>query len=177
MATAAPEDRLVCLAVVRAAHGVRGAFKLRCFTAAPESVAAYGPLLDERGRELFALEVVGRVADGIIARAPGIRDRDAADALRGTRLHVPRSRLPATAPDEFYHDDLIGLEAVTAEGRSLGRVAAVLDFGAGEILEIVGAEGAVLDLPFTRAVVPSIDLAARRLVVRPPAEIIAGPGR
>lgn len=177
MAASRPRDRLVRLAVITAPHGVRGAFRLRCFTERPESVAAYGPVCDERGRELFALEVLHRVPGGVVARAPGITDRDAAEKLRGKALFVPRARLPEPGPDEFYEADLLGLEVVEPSGRRLGRVAALFDHGAGEILEIETDVGELLDLPFTRAVVPEIDLEAGRLVVVPPATIEAEPVR
>lgn len=176
MAKAARPDRLIRLAVVTGAHGVRGAFRLRCFTERPENVAAYGPVCDERGRELFALEVLHRVPGGVVARAPGITDRDAAQALKGRSLWVPRARLPEPGPDEFYQEDLVGLEAVEPSGRRLGAVAAVYDHGAGEILEIVTEDGSRLDLPFTRAVVPEIDLAAGRIVIVRPREVVAEPG-
>jgi len=166
-------DRLVRLAVITAPHGVRGAFRLRCFTEKPESVAAYGPVCDAEGRELFALQVLHRVPGGIVARAPGITDRDAAERLRGTALFVPRARLPELGPDEFYEVDLVGLEAVEPSGRRLGRVTALFDHGAGDILEIETDEGELLDLPFTRAVVPEIDLEAGRLVVVLPSVIEA----
>ncbi|MCS6778607.1 MAG: ribosome maturation factor RimM [Geminicoccaceae bacterium] len=167
--------RLVRLAVVTAPHGVRGAFRLRCFTERPENVAAYGPVCDEAGRELFALEVLHRVPGGVVVRAPGIGDRDAAERLRGKALFVPRARLPAPGPDEFYHEDLLGLEAVEPCGRRLGRVVAVYDHGAGDVLEIETERGERVDLPFTRAVVPEVDLEGGRLVIVRPAEIEAGP--
>ena len=108
---------MVCVAQVGAPHGVRGAFRLRCFTEAPENVAAYGPLCDERGRPLFEIRIVGPAKDGVIATAPGIADRDAAEALRGKQLYVPRDQLPATDEDEYYHEDLVGLEARDLAGR------------------------------------------------------------
>ncbi len=161
-------DRLVRLAVVTGPHGVRGAFRLRCFTERPENVAAYGPVCDERGRELFTLEVLHRVPGGVVVRASGITDRDAAAALRGRALFVPRSRLPEPGEDEFYEVDLLGLEAVDPTGAPIGRVSALLDHGAGEIIELETPSGRRIDLPFTRAVVPEIDLEAGRLVVVPP---------
>lgn len=162
---AAPSaEKLVCLAVVTAAHGVRGAFKLRCFTERPENVAAYGPVRDRSGRELV-LEVLHRIPGGVVARAAGVRDRDAALALRGAELCVPRSRLPAAGADEFYQEDLLGLEAVDAAGARLGRVVGVADYGAGAVLELETPAGGRLDLPFTRAAVPVVDLAAGRLTV------------
>jgi 16S rRNA processing protein RimM len=156
---------MVCVAQVATAHGVRGALKLRCFTESPENVAAYGPLCDEAGHELFAVRILSAARDGVIVTAEGIRDRDAALGLRGLRLYVPRSRLPATDEDEFYHEDLVGLAARDPAGRSVGRVLAVHDFGAGDILEIATEDGRSEMVPFTRAAVPEIDLAARVLTV------------
>jgi 16S rRNA processing protein RimM len=166
--------KLVCIAAVAAPHGVRGALKLRCFTEVPESVAAYGPVCDEGGRELFSLEIVGQVPGGVLARASGIRDRDAAEALRGMRLYVPRQRLPRLEQeDEFYHEDLIGLRAIGIDGRVYGTVKAVHDFGAGDVLEVADATGASSLFPFTRDVVPEIDFTAGQLRLVPPAELVA----
>lgn len=167
---AAHADKLVCLAVVTAAHGVRGAFKLRCFTERPENVAAYGPVRDRSGRE-FVLEVLHRIPGGVVARAAGVTDRDAALALRGLELCVPRSRLPATGSDEFYLEDLLGLEAIDPAGRPLGRVVGVADHGAGAVLELETETGRLFDLPFTRTAVPTVDLAAGRLTVEPAAAL------
>jgi 16S rRNA processing protein RimM len=161
-------ERMVCVAQVATAHGVRGAMKLRCFTEAPESVAAYGPLCDADGNALFEIRIVGHTQGGVIAMAEGITDRDAAEALRGMRLYVPRRRLPETEEDEFYHEDLIGLEARDPDGNVLGRVAAVFDFGAGDLLEIATEDGGKELVPFTREVVPAVDLAARTLLVMLP---------
>jgi 16S rRNA processing protein RimM len=156
---------MVCVAQVATAHGVRGALKLRCFTEAPDGAAAYGPLCDERGRELFSVRVVGRAPGGVIAEVEGIRDRDAALALRGTRLYVPRERLPEPEEGEFYHEDLVGLAARTPEGEPLGRVTAVHDFGAGELLEVELASGGSELVPFTHEAVPDIDLAGGHVTV------------
>ena len=151
---------MVCVAQIGAPHGVRGAFRLRCFTEVPESVAAYGPVHDEAGRPLFALRILAEAKGGLIAAAPGIADRDAAEALRGLRLFVPRDRLPATEEDEFYHEDLVGLTARAPDGTSLGRVIAVHNHGAGDILEVELEPGRTELVPFTRAAVPAVDLAA-----------------
>lgn len=161
---------MVCVARVATAHGVRGALKLRCYTEAPENVAAYGPLCDEQGRELFRVRVVRAAPGGVIAQVDGIADRDAAQALRGVRLYVPRSRLPEPEPDEFYHEDLVGLAARDPDGQPFGKVLAVLDFGAGELLELEGPDGTAgtVLVPFTRAAVPEVDLAAGRITVVPP---------
>lgn len=165
---------LVQVGVVVGAHGVRGAVRIKSFTAEPGAVGAYGPVEDEAGRR-FALRVlsVGKV---VTAALEGVGDRDAAEALKGTRLYVPRAALPAVADrEEFYHADLIGLRAETAAGEAVGRVQAVHDFGAGDLIEIARDAGGSLMLPFTRQRVPAVDLAGGRVVVEVPAEVEARP--
>lgn len=163
----------VCVAVVAGAHGLRGAFKLRCFTERPEDVAAYGPVFDRDGNRLFELEVIGPASGGVLARADRIQDRNAADALRGTELFVPRSALPDLPTDEFYYTDLQGMEALQPDGSRLGIVQSVDNFGAGDVLEVLADDGRRLTLPFTRETVPSIDLVRGRLVVEIPEELVA----
>jgi 16S rRNA processing protein RimM len=172
---ASPERRLVCVAAVAAAHGVRGALKLKCFTEDPANVGTYGPLLDEAGRELFTVRVVAPAKGGVIVEAEGITDRDSAEALRGISLYVPRERLPAPEDDTFYYEDLVGLAVQDTAGRPLGRVTAVHDFGAGEVIEFQGADGKGGMVPFTMALVPEVDLAHGRLVVAPEALEAAAP--
>jgi 16S rRNA processing protein RimM len=163
-------NELVCVAVVATAHGVRGALKLRCFTEDPRSVAAYGPLFDRHGRELFTLKVIGNAKEGVLAEATGVTSREQAEQLRGMELFVPRSRLPEPEEDEFYHEDLMGLEAVSTTGERLGEVVAVANYGAGDVIEIAESTGGTLLVPFTRDAVPEIDVAGRRIVVAPPTE-------
>ncbi len=160
----------VCLGVVGRPKGVRGAMRITTYTARPEDIAAYGPLYDRPGGRAFAVAVREAGPGWVVAEIAGVADRDAARALTGTRLYVPRSALPEPEEEEtYYHVDLIGLRAETADGVPLGRVRAVLDFGAGDLLEIAGGEGGEdLLVPFTRAAVPVIDLAGGRLVVVPP---------
>lgn len=160
------------MAVVAGAHGLRGVLKLRCFTERPEDVAAYGPVYDSRGNELFELEVIGPAPGGVLARARGIEDRTAAEAMRGTELFVPRSALPEPGPDEFYYSDLEGMEALRPDGSRLGVVASVANYGAGDLIEVLTDDGRRISLPFTRQTVPSIDLERRRMVVEPPEELV-----
>jgi 16S rRNA processing protein RimM len=163
----------VLLGVFGRPHGVRGLLRVQSFTADPADIAAYGPLADEAGARSFSLRVVQRGALPVVA-VEGVADREAAAKLTGTRLYVARDRLPAPAADEFYHADLIGLAAEDAAGRRLGTVAAVSDHGAGAFLEIdTGAQP--LLVPFTRACVPVVDPAGRRVVIAPPAEIVVPP--
>jgi 16S rRNA processing protein RimM len=168
----AAQDK-VCLGVIAGAHGVRGAVRVRSFTARPADIAAYGPLSDETGKRRLALDVMGEARGQLIARIAGIADRDAAEALKGLRLYVARAALPEPGEDEYYHSDLLGLRAETAEGAEFGTVVALHDFGAGDVLEIERADRSRIMLPFSRAAVPVVDLAARRLVVAPPAELLA----
>ncbi len=158
----------ICLGVVVGAHGIRGLVKVKSFTAEPEAIARYGPLADERGEQRMALELVGAHKGVLLARIAGVDDRNAAERLKGTRLYVNRAALPEPEEEEFYEADLVGLEAVRRDGSSLGKVAAVHDFGAGASLEIEDAAGKSVIVPFTRAAVPEIDIAGGRLVVEPP---------
>jgi 16S rRNA processing protein RimM len=166
-----PEARIL-LGVIGRPHGVRGLVHVMSYTADPADLAAYGPLTDDAGRVWsLAWRGVG-VAALQDAEGRGLADRNAAEKLVNTRLYIERNRLPAPDPDEFYLSDLVGLAATAPEGAALGRVAAVHDYGAGASLEITG-EGAPLLVPFTRACVPEVDLAAGRVVVVPPVEVAA----
>ena len=158
----------VCLGVVTGPHGVQGALRIKSFTEEPEDVARYGPLTDETGVHRFDLRLIGTAKGVVIARLSGIEDRNQAEALRGLRLCLPRSALPQTEAEEYYHADLIGLEAVLGDGTLVGRVRAVHDFGAGDTLELARPGAPALMVPFTRAVVPMVELSAGRLVLDPP---------
>jgi 16S rRNA processing protein RimM len=158
----------VCVGALGGAFGVRGEVRLKSFCAVPEDIAAYGPLYAEDGRR-FEVRVTGQVSNGLSARISGVTTKEAADALRGLRLYAPREALPSLPDDEFYHADLIGLEVVDTGGTALGRVKAVLNHGAGDLLELHRPRAAgTLLLPFTKAAVPTVDLAARRIVADPP---------
>jgi 16S rRNA processing protein RimM len=161
----------ICVAQIGGAHGIRGEVKLKSFTADPLAVKDYGVLESEDGAASFAIEALRPAKGYLVARLRGVRDRNAAEQLTNLRLFVPRERLPPPASDEFYHADLIGLAAVTAEGTEVGTVVAVHNFGAGDILELrPPAGGTTIMLPFTDAFVPRIDIAGGRIVVEPPEE-------
>jgi 16S rRNA processing protein RimM len=167
----------ICVGVVVGAQGIKGAVRIKPFTLRPEAVAAYGPVTDEQGVRRFEVKIVGQARGVVTAELSGIKDRNAAEALKGLRLYVPRAALPEPEQEEFYHADLIGLAAERADGVPLGRVAAVLDHGAGTYLEIAPEDGGrPLIVPFSRAAVPVVDLTAGRVVVDPPAEIEAKAG-
>ena len=159
----------ICVAQIGPAHGTRGEVRLKSFTADPMAVKDYGALETEDGTATFRIEALRPAKSYLVAQLAGIRDRTAAERLANLRLFVPRERLPAPEADEFYHADLIGLAAVTSDGRALGTVVAIHDFGAGDILEVRqdGRRNTVM-LPFTTATVPVVDVAGGRIVIDPP---------
>lgn len=162
----------ICVARIGAAHGVRGEVKLWSFTEDPAAVAHYGPLETQDGTRCFEIEALRAAKDHFVARIAGVSDRDAAEKLRNIELYIPRARLPKIEEtDTFYHADLVGLDAVTPAGARVGIVHALHNFGAGDIIEIAPAGGGdPLMLPFNETTVPKIDVAARQIVVMPPAE-------
>lgn len=168
----------VCLGEIAGAHGVKGVVRVRSFTAEPAAIAAYGTLTDASGERKFELKMTGMSRSHVLAEITGVVDRSTAVALKGTRLYVPRTRLPAAGVDEYYHGELIGLIAELAHGARLGPVIAVEDFGAGTVLEIAREGGEPVLVPFTNALVPEVDVAGGRLVIDPPPGLLepAGPG-
>jgi len=164
------KEARVLLGVVAAPHGVRGLVRIRSFTEDPMAIASYGELSDEAGKTRYRVEALSTVKGAVLARIEGVADRTAAEALRGLRLYVERSALPETGEREWYEADLIGLAAVGKDGRDWGKVIAFHDFGAGSVMEVSG--GAML--PFTDAVVPEIDVPGGKVVVDPPAGLLAG---
>jgi 16S rRNA processing protein RimM len=164
----------ICVARIGAAHGVRGAVKLWTFTEDPLAVQRYGPLSTKDGARQFEVTHAREARDHLVATLKGIATREEAERLNGLELYVAREKLPATDDDEYYHADLIGLAAVTTADAPLGHVIAIHNFGAGNIIEIAPPQGSTLLLPFTNAVVPSVDLAAGRVVIELPPEIDGG---
>ncbi len=169
-------DRRVCVGVITGAHGVRGLVRVKSFTAEPDDLVAYGPLTDADGHRRFELEITGRARGLLLARVAGVEDRDTAEALRGTELYVERAAFPPTEEDEFYHADLIGLRVELADGTVYGTVKALHNFGAGDMIEVAVNGGSDVILPFSRAVVPVVDLDAGRVVIAPPGVVEARPG-
>lgn len=168
-------DNTILLGVIGRPHGVRGLVHVTSYTTEPADLAGYGVLSDGAGREFqlsWRAEGVAEISEITGARTVKITDREAASRLTNTRLFVSRDRLPPPGEEEFYLADLIGLAVADGEGRDLGRVAAVHDYGAGTSLEIQPQAGSSLLVPFTRAVVPEVDLSGGRLVVYLPAEIV-----
>lgn len=171
-----PAKGLVLLGRFGAPHGVRGEIRLQSFTSDPLAIAAYDGLTDKSGTRHFRLRAVRpQGKDMLVAQVEGVDDRAGAEALSRVELYVARDKLPAPEEDEFYIADLIGLRAETADGVEIGTIVAVRNFGAGDILEIAPAGTETVFYPFTRAVVPVVDIAQGRVVIAPPVEVSAAP--
>ena len=165
----------VCVGAIAGAFGVKGEVRLKSFCAEPDAIATYGPLSSEDGSASWVVRLTRAVKGGFAARLTGVGTKEAADGLRGTRLYAPRDRLPTLPDDEFYHADLVGLTVFDTGGIEVGRVKAVLNHGAGDLLEIVGKSTAELVLlPFTESAVPTVDLESGRIIVDPPEGILSG---
>ena len=164
------KDR-VLLGDIGAAHGLKGEVRLRSFTEVPAAIADYGPLEDETSAKAIEIESLRPGPNGLIARIKGVTTREGAEALTGTKLYVPRDRLPAAEEGAWYHSDLIGLAAYDAFEVQIGTVVAMYNFGAGDIIEVsLTAGGDNLLLPFTDATVPEIDTEERRITLVLPEE-------
>jgi 16S rRNA processing protein RimM len=161
----------ICIARIGAAHGVRGEVRLWTFTEDPLAVLHYGPLATKDGARSFVVTQAREAKTHLVATLKGVATREDAERLNGVELYVAREQLPPTDQGEYYHADLIGLAAVDAANQPIGRVIAIHNFGAGDIIEIAPPQGPTMLLPFTNAVVPSVDLAGGRVVIELPAEI------
>ena len=163
---------LVPVGAIAGAYGVRGEVRVKSFCADPADIETYGALVSEDGRA-FTLALLHPVKNGFAARIVEVATKEEADALRGTVLHARRDRLPALPDDEFYHADLIGLDVLDTGGTLLGRIKSVQNHGADDLLEVQLAGGsATVFLPFTRAAVPTVDLAAGRVIADPPGGVM-----
>jgi 16S rRNA processing protein RimM len=166
---------MVLLGEFGRAHGLRGEVRLKSHTGEPAAIASYGPLVAQDGRRFLLRSVRpagGGSPDMLIARVEGVATREAAEALNRLRLHAPRDRLPPPeSEDDFLAADLIGLAVENAAGETVGTVVAVPNYGGGDLLEIAPKRGPTALLPFTRAFVPAVDIAGRRLVVDPPPDL------
>ncbi len=162
---------LICIGVCGGAFGVKGEVKIKSFTADPKDVFAYGPLHDENGAVILTITSSRPIKGGFAARANEIKTREEAQSLKGQKLYVDRSVLPKADADEFYYEDLIGLNAHLPDGTQMGRVKSVHDFGAGDVLQITGgtdANGkpiAAFFHPFTKAAVPEIDIPGGQITI------------
>jgi 16S rRNA processing protein RimM len=164
--------RLVVVGQIMGAFGVKGEARVRSFTDDPEACFSYGPLLDANGGVVLTPVKARPLNEGFGVAARENRQREDWEALRGALLHVPREAMPAPEEDEVYVADLIGMDVIHADGRELGKVRSVQNFGAGELVEIEPPSGAAFMLPFTQAIFPDVDLVARRLTASPDEELL-----
>ena len=166
------EDDLICVGAIAGAFGVQGEVRIKSFTADPADIADY-PLSDAQGARSFALTLTRPIKNGFAGRIEGVITREQADSLRGAQLFTPRTALPNLPDDEFYHADLIGLSVHDTGGTLLGHVKSVQNHGAADLLEVQqpGSNVTVL-LPFTKAAVPTVDLASGRIVADPPEGVL-----
>lgn len=163
-----PSD-LICVGAIGGAFGVQGEVRLKSFTAEAAAIADYAPLTTEDGTQSFDLVITRVIKNGLAVRLTSVTTKEQADALKGTQLFAPRDRLPDLDEDEFYYTDLIGLEVRDTGGTTLGHVKSVQNNGADDLLEIHGpGMKATVLLPFTKAAVPKVDMAAGRVIVDPP---------
>jgi 16S rRNA processing protein RimM len=182
MPASATSDKLLLMGAILGAHGIKGEVKVKSFAAKPSDIGGYGTLTDATEKRRFDLSIVG-TSDAtrgvLIARIAGVADRNAAEALKGTELYVARDRLPKlTDTDEFYFADLVGLQAVDESGKVFGRIVSVDNYGAGDLLLVAPEQGSDDDsfvVPFTKAFVPVVDVAAGKLVLNLPADFFEVP--
>jgi len=172
----APDKKgMVLVGAIAGAFGVKGEVRLRAFTEKKDGVIAYGPLYDESGKVLLKPKNWRELKDGVAVVAPEVKSREQAEKMKGQKLFVPRSNLPATAEDEFYVVDLLGSKAEALDGTVLGDIVAVWNFGAGDIIEYRPPNGGPnVRVTFTKETVPHVDLAAKRVVIDPPAPEAVG---
>jgi 16S rRNA processing protein RimM len=161
------------MGVFGAPQGVRGEVRVKSLAGEATAIGAYGPLTNKERRRTFTFETLRPLKDDmLVARVAGVSSREAAEALRGVEIFARRDQLPPPNEDEFYYDDLVGLEAVDAAGGRIGRVVSLMNYGAGDVLEIAPAQGGeTLLLAFTRRVAPRIDFDAGLIVIEPPREV------
>lgn len=160
------KDR-VCVGAIAGSFGVHGEVRLKSYCAEPEAIATYGELSSEDGAFSTTVGLIGVTKNGFTARLSAVSTKEQADALKGTKLYADRSQLPELPDDEYYYSDLIGMEVLDTGGTILGKVKAVLNHGASDLLEL-HAGGDTILLPFTRDIVPTVDLEARRIIADPP---------
>ncbi len=164
----ATSDDLVLMAVIGAPHGVRGEVRAKPYTGDPLALGTYGTLSDRDGRA-FRVLAVRPAKNVVVMRLEGVDSREAAEALKGTELFVPRRALPddSLEEDEYFQSDLQGLCVRDARGRDHGRVEGVHNFGAGDILELKKPGARAVMIPFSESAVPHIDWENGVLTVDP----------
>ncbi|AHC73466.1 16S rRNA processing protein RimM [Candidatus Endolissoclinum faulkneri L5] len=156
----------ICLGAITEAHGVRGLVKVKPFTEVPRDIAAYGPVQDKTGNRYYVMRVLAESKGKLIVAIKGISNRNAAQTLKGMLFYVKRCALPKLNQATVYHADLIGLDVIDIRGELLGKVSALYNFGAGEIIEFYANDGQAQMLPFTKQFFPKINLIDHWIVLK-----------
>jgi len=162
-------EQMVCVGAIGGSYGVKGDARIKSFCADPRAIADYGPLTTEDGQREFSISLKGTLKAGFAARLSNVNTKEQADALKGVRLYAPREALPDLPDEEYYHADLIGMIVLDTGGKELGKVSDVMNHGADDLLEVRG-KGIKDDalIPFTREIVPTVDMASGRIIIDPP---------
>ena len=160
--------KLICVGAVTGARGVKGDVRIKSFTADPQDITSYGPLFDKTGNIAYELKVTGQAKGELVGRIVGTPNRTAAEKLKGLQFFVARDSLPSTNDDEYYFSDLVGLNVKDTQGKALGIISSVENFGAGDILEILGKANGSLMVPFTKETVPKVDIQNGIAIIDPP---------
>lgn len=166
-------EDLICVGVISGSYGVVGEARVKSFCADPYDIETYNPLKSEDGARQFTLALIRPMKNGFVARIAEVETKEQADALKGTQLFARRDQLPSLPDDEYYYSDLTGLSVFDTGGAELGRVKSVQNHGAGDLLEVQLPESsATVLIPFTQAIVPTVDLGQGRIVADPPEGLI-----
>ena len=168
---AVPDNDRVCLGIVTGPQGLQGAVRIRSYTAWSEDIASYGLLSDVTGEREFSIRILRSTKKGLVAELSGVDDRTAAEEIKGLELYVSRDALPEPDEEEFYYSDLIGLDVEDEDGKVMGQVKMMDNYGAGEVMEVTLSSGEAFLLPFTREAVPVVDVAAGKIQIVRPVEI------
>lgn len=173
---ASGDSKLLLVGRIGAAHGIKGEVRVQSFTEDPLALVSYGPLSTNKPGLVIRILAARTTTNVLVARLEGVNDRNAAEKLNGVELYIDRALLPdPDDEDDFYHADLLGLRAQLADGTVLGKVSAVPNFGAGDLIEVRDERsGDTYLYPFTKAVVPEVKVKEGYLVIDPPVE--ADPG-
>ena len=162
------DSKLICMAEIIGAHGLRGMVKLKVFSDNPAGLADIASLCDAARKRSFTVTDIAQHGSIWLATLDGVTSREDAEKLRGVKLHITRDTLPETGEGEFYHADLIGMAARHVNGADMGRVINVANFGAGDLLEIQPPKGNSFYIPFNDDCVPNVDMAAQAVTLDPP---------
>ena len=158
----------LCLGVIIGPHGIKGAVRVKSFTEIPESIAEYGTLHDKNGKS-FDLRLDGQSKGLLIASIKGMTSRNQAEVLKGTELFIKRKLLPNTDDGEYYHADLLALNVYEPDGKKMGVVKAMHNFGAGDIVEVaIGETEKTVLIPFNNNTVIDIDFVKQKMIVEIP---------